>query len=108
MKLDERMHDRYVQKRRADILRDHVAELISRDASALDVGRRDGLLAYRLREVRPRSKVARRAGRGLAAHTAIDKLTEWCYVRRVPLRKVAGGQALDFGVLPRLSARQAF
>ncbi len=84
MKLSERVHDRYVQKRRADILRDHVAELISRDASALDVGRGDGLLAYWLREVRPRSKVARRAGRGLAAHTAIgqiDRLTEWCYGR---------------------------
>ncbi len=74
MKLDERVHDRYMQKRRADILRDHVAELIPRDASALDVGCGDGLLAYRLMKRRPSSKVARRAGRGLTTHTAICQI----------------------------------
>ena len=57
MKLSERVHDRYVQKRRADVLRDHLAELIPRDASALDVGCGDGLLAYRLMEKRPDLKI---------------------------------------------------
>lgn len=57
MKFSERVHDRYVQKRRADVLRDHLAELIPRDASALDVGCGDGLLAYRLMERRPDLKI---------------------------------------------------
>lgn len=50
--LDE-IHDRYVLGRRARRLSDHLAAVIPRDATVLDVGSGDGGLARRVAELRP-------------------------------------------------------
>lgn len=48
-----RAHQRLVYGRRIDVLARHIAGLLPRDASVLDVGAGDGLLAKRVAERRP-------------------------------------------------------
>lgn len=46
-------HERLVYGRRIRVLAQHLAELLPRDASVLDVGAGDGLLARRIMDARP-------------------------------------------------------
>lgn len=49
----ERIHEAYVTRRRASRLCDHLAGLIPTNASVLDVGSGDGLLAHMINKKRP-------------------------------------------------------
>jgi SAM-dependent methyltransferase len=53
MKLIERIHHRHIASRRARVLADHLASVMPRSASVLDVGCGDGEIAYLLGERRP-------------------------------------------------------
>src|SRR5258706_6176565 len=53
MSIVERIHGGYVHTRRVRVLCDHLSSLIPRQASVLDVGTGDGLLAKLLSERRP-------------------------------------------------------
>lgn len=53
MKIFDRFHDGYVHRRRTDVLAARVAALIPADASALDVGTGDGLIARKILDRRP-------------------------------------------------------
>ncbi len=53
MKLFDRIHDDYVHRRRTDVLAGGLAELLPRDASVLDVGTGDGLIARKVLDRRP-------------------------------------------------------
>jgi ubiquinone/menaquinone biosynthesis C-methylase UbiE len=53
MNLLEHVHTAYVHKRRTSILRDHLAALLPKDATVLDVGCGDGLLASLIMQKRP-------------------------------------------------------
>lgn len=46
-------HGRFIHQRRVNVLAGHLAEMVVQDASVLDVGCGDGLLASRLSELRP-------------------------------------------------------
>src|SRR5438309_1549822 len=53
MSIVERIHGGYVHTRRVRVLCNHLASLIPRHASVLDVGTGDGLLAKLVSELRP-------------------------------------------------------
>jgi len=53
VKVIERIHGSYVFGRRTRVLGDHLAELIPKDSSVLDVGCGDGLLASLITQKRP-------------------------------------------------------
>ncbi|AGA28141.1 class I SAM-dependent methyltransferase [Singulisphaera acidiphila] len=53
MGLIQKVHDGYVHGRRVHVLADHLAELLPSDASVLDVGCGDGLLASLIQQQRP-------------------------------------------------------
>jgi SAM-dependent methyltransferase len=57
MNLLEHVHTAYIHKRRASVLRDHLAELLPINATVLDVGCGDGLLAYLIMQKRPDVKI---------------------------------------------------
>ena len=57
MNLLEHVHTGYVHKRRALVLRDHLAELLPKNATVLDVGCGDGVLAYLIMQKRPDVKI---------------------------------------------------
>jgi SAM-dependent methyltransferase len=57
LNLAERLHDRFGQQRRVHTLVRHFAPLVDRDATLLDVGCGDGLLARTLSETRPDVRV---------------------------------------------------
>src|SRR5919108_1423747 len=57
MNLLEHIHIAYVLKRRASVLRDHLADLLPQNATVLDVGCGDGLLAYLIMQKRPDIKI---------------------------------------------------
>jgi SAM-dependent methyltransferase len=57
MNLLEQVHTSYVYKRRASILRDHLTELLPKNATVLDVGCGDGLLARLIMQKRPDVKI---------------------------------------------------
>ena len=46
-------HERFVHQRRIRVLAQHFADLIARDASVLDVGCGDGMLAAQIAKMRP-------------------------------------------------------
>jgi SAM-dependent methyltransferase len=47
------VHTRYVHPRRTDVLSAHLAELLPRDATVLDIGAGDGLITAKLQDRRP-------------------------------------------------------
>ena len=53
MRLFDRVHEGYVHRRRTDVLAGRLAELLPRDASVLDVGTGDGLIARKVLDLRP-------------------------------------------------------
>lgn len=53
MNLLEHVHQHYVHNRRTSVLRDHLIEVLPRDASVLDIGCGDGLLAELILQDRP-------------------------------------------------------
>jgi ubiquinone/menaquinone biosynthesis C-methylase UbiE len=57
MNLLEHVHTAYIYKRRASVLRDHLAELLPINATVLDVGCGDGVLAYLIMQKRPDVKI---------------------------------------------------
>ena len=46
-------HGRFIHQRRVNVLARHLSEMIAKDASVLDVGCGDGLLASKLQHLRP-------------------------------------------------------
>lgn len=46
-------HGRFIHQRRVDVLARHLSDMIAKDASVLDVGCGDGLLASKLQHLRP-------------------------------------------------------
>jgi ubiquinone/menaquinone biosynthesis C-methylase UbiE len=57
MNLFEHVHTAYIHKRRASVLRDHLAELLPINSTVLDVGCGDGVLAYLIMQKRPDVKI---------------------------------------------------
>ena len=57
MNVLEQLHGAYVHNRRVAVLRDHLAELLPKDASVLDVGCGDGLLSYLVMQKRSDIKI---------------------------------------------------
>lgn len=53
MSLFDRVHDGYVHRRRTDVLAQQIAALVPPDASVLDVGSGDGLIARKVLDRRP-------------------------------------------------------
>ncbi len=53
MNIVERIHGRYIHRRRVCVLRDHLAAVLPANAEVLDVGCGDGLVARLIREKRP-------------------------------------------------------
>jgi len=47
------VHDRYVHPRRTNVLSAHLAELLPREATVLDIGAGDGLITKKLQDSRP-------------------------------------------------------
>lgn len=53
MTVRARIHERYVHRRRTDVLAAHLARLLPPGASVLDVGTGDGLIVRKLIDIRP-------------------------------------------------------
>lgn len=58
MKAIEQLHGKYVHSRRVRVLSEHLSQIMPRDASVLDVGCGDGLLAHLISEVRSDLKIS--------------------------------------------------
>jgi ubiquinone/menaquinone biosynthesis C-methylase UbiE len=74
MNLLEHVHTGYVHKRRASVLRDHLAELLPKNATVLDVGCGDGVLAYLIMQKRPDVKIK---GVDILGRTQTQIPVEW-------------------------------
>jgi SAM-dependent methyltransferase len=57
MNLLEQVHTSYVHRRRASVLRDHLTELLPKNATVLDVGCGDGLISDLIMQKRPDVKI---------------------------------------------------
>lgn len=74
MNLLEHIHRAYVHGRRASVLRDHLAEVLPKNATVLDVGCGDGVLAYLIMQKRPDVKIK---GVDILGRTQTQIPVEW-------------------------------
>jgi ubiquinone/menaquinone biosynthesis C-methylase UbiE len=70
----EHIHRAYVHGRRASVLRDHLAEVLPKNATVLDVGCGDGVLAYLIMQKRPDVKIK---GVDILGRTQTQIPVEW-------------------------------